>query len=87
MNSPPLSNLRTQTYFRRSQNQVTAFAGYRNWGDSKADVSSVSPSSERSKKLPLETEPVARDDNTIFTFKHLVTKLSSRLTQRIIGSV
>ena len=34
-------------------------------------------------KLPLETEPVARDNNTIWTL-NLVTKLQSRLALLII---
>ena len=34
-------------------------------------------------KLPLETEPVARDNNKVWTSKHF-NELSSRLTQLII---
>jgi len=41
------------------------------------------PMTSKVDKLPMDTEPVARDNNTIFTLK-LVTKLSSRLTQLII---
>ena len=50
-----------------------------------ANSRALLPMTSKADMLPLETEPVARDNNTSWTLKPVATKVSSNLTQPIIA--